>query len=356
MAFFEKPHLWLAALFLAVLLPKPSQASDKLNVVTTTSDLAAIARFVGGDKVEVMSLATGKEDSHHIAAKPSYMMAVRKADLWIRTGMELEIGYEPLILDGSRNTRIRIGTRGHLCGSTGVIRLEVPTQKIDRSMGDIHPQGNPHYLLDPLNGRIVAKTIAARLAELRSEHASYFNERLKAFRLELDKRMFGPELVEKIGGGKLWALLLKGRLDDLFSKGDQPALGGWLGTMKPYQGRKLITHHRNWTYFVHRFGLTVPMEVEPKPGIPPSPGRLTEVIKRVKSENIRVLLMATYFSKQPAELVAGQTGIQIVECAMFPGAQPEATDYFTVFDNIVNRLSKAYKAKPDQSEMSEGDA
>ena len=166
----------------------------------------AIARYVGGDKAEILSLATGKEDSHHIAAKPSYMMSVRKADLWIRMGMELEIGYEPLVLDGSRNTKIRVGSPGHLDTSKGVLRLEVPTTKVDRSMGDIHPQGNPHYLLDPLNGRIVAKTIAQRMAQLAPQHAAYFTERLKDFRQELDERMFGQALVARIGGRPARAL------------------------------------------------------------------------------------------------------------------------------------------------------
>jgi ABC-type Zn uptake system ZnuABC Zn-binding protein ZnuA len=346
--------LLLAAALLVVLPAVPAQAGDKLQVVTTTSDLASIARSVGGDKVEVLSLATGKEDSHHISAKPSYMMAVRKADLWIRTGMELEIGYEPLILDGSRNARIRIGTQGHLDASEGVLRLEVPTQRVDRSMGDIHPQGNPHYMLDPLNGRIVAKTVAARLAQLAPEHREYFSERLGEFRRNLDERMFGRELVAEIGGGKLGALLLKGRLDEAL-KTSSSDMGGWLGAMKPYAGMKLITFHRNWSYFVNRFGIVATMEVEPKPGIPPSPGRLTEVIRHVKDEEIEVLLMATYFSKKAPELIAAQTGISVVDCAMFPGAAPEVTDYFTLFDSIVERVSGAFRESRDAAAQSVGE-
>jgi len=318
--------------------------ADKLSVVTTTTDLAHIARYIGGDEVEVMSIATGQEDPHHIAAKPSYMMAVRKADLWIRTGMELEIGYEPLILDGSRNSNIRIGTTGHLDASQGVLRLEVPTGKVDRSMGDIHPQGNPHYLLDPLNGRIAAKTIAQRMARLRPELAPHFTERLKNFRDELDSRMFGKDLVDTIGGGKLWALLLKNRLNELLEKKNSLSLGGWLGAMKPHQGRKILPYHRNWSYFLHRFGLKAPTEIEAKPGIPPSPGRFTEVIQQVKAEDIEVLLMADYFSKQPAEMVASKTGISVVACSMFPGAEPEY-DYFSVFDSLVERLSSAYESR-----------
>ena len=328
--------------WLAVASALSAKADDKLRVVTTTTDLAAIARFVGGDKVEVTSVATGREDPHHIAAKPSYMMAARKAELWIRVGMELEIGYEELILDGSRNPRIRIATPGHLDASEGVLRLEVPTQRIDRSMGDIHPLGNPHYLLDPLNGRVVAKAIGKRLAKLVPEHAPYFAERVKAFQKELDEHMFGPELVAKLGGGKLWALLLKGQLEKTLNEPGQPVLGGWLAAMRPHAGKKLITYHRNWSYFVNRFGLEVVAELEPKPGIPPSPGHLTEVIERVKAEQVEVLLMATHFKRKAPDLVASQTGITVVECAMFPGAQAEATDYITLFDNIVKRVSGTF--------------
>ncbi len=322
----------------------PAMAAEKIKIATTTTDLASIARYVGGDRVEVTSLATGREDPHHIAAKPTYMIAAREADLWIRIGMELEIGYEPLILDGSRNEKIRIGSQGHLDTSSGVLRLEVPTQKVDRSMGDVHPQGNPHYMLDPLNGRIVAKTIAQRLAKLAPEHTVYFTERLKAFRKELDEHMFGKELVNKIGGGKLWEYQLKGRLETVLGK-EKDTLGGWYGKMKPHLGKKMITYHRNWSYFVHRFGLNATMQLEPKPGIPPSPGRLTEVIQHVKDQKIEVLIMANYFSRQACDLVAEQTGITVVELPMFPGSIPEATDYITLFDILVERVMSAYEKK-----------
>ena len=317
------------------------QGSDKLQVVTITTDLAALARAVGGDNVEVTAIATGYEDPHFIAAKPSYMMAARKADLWIRVGLELEIGYEELILDGSRNAKIRVSTPGHLDASDGVLRLEVPTQRIDRSMGDIHPLGNPHYWLDPLNGRIVAKSIGKRLERLAPEHAEYFKEQTASFQRELDERMFGRELVAKIGGGKLWALLLKGRLDKVLQKPGQPALGGWLGTMRPHAGRRVVTYHRSWSYFVHRFGLVVTDELEPKPGIPPSPGHVADVVKRVKAEGAKVLLMEPFYSRKAPDLVASETGISVVECANSVGGQAEATDYLTMIDNVVTRLSTA---------------
>ena len=337
----------LITLFIAIAVAfftYPAADAEKINIVTTTTDLASIAQYVGGDKVDVTSLATGREDSHHIAAKPTYMIAARKADLWIRIGMELEIGYEPLILDGSRNQKIRMGAEGHLDTSMGVLRLEVPTQKVDRSMGDIHPQGNPHYMLDPLNGRIVAKTIARRLVKLAPEHTTYFTGRLKAFRKELDEHMFGKELVNKIGGGRLWEYQLKGRLEIALGK-EKDALGGWYGKMTPHLGKKMITYHRNWSYFVHRFGLNATMQLEPKPGIPPSPGRLTEVIHHVKDQKIEILIMANYFSRQACDLVAEQTGVTVVELPMFPGAMPEAADYLTLFDTLVERVVRAYEKK-----------
>ncbi len=317
------------------------QGGEKLRVVTTTTDLAAIVRAVGGDKVEVTTIATGYEDPHFIAAKPSYMMAARKADLWIRVGLELEIGYEQLILDGSRNPGIRVGTPGHLDASEGVLRLEVPTQRINRSMGDVHPLGNPHYWLDPLNGRIVAKSIGKRLERLAPEHAEYFKERTASFQRELDEHMFGPELVGKTGGGKLWALLLKGQLDTVIQKPGPPVLGGWMATMRPRAGQKVVTYHRSWSYFVHRFGLVVVEELEPKPGIPPSPGHVADVVKRVKAEGVKVLLMEPFYSRKAPELVAAETGITVVECANSVGGQPEATDYVAMIDNIVTRLSTA---------------
>ena len=336
-----KRSFWRWATCFVVSAPLWAEGADQLRVVTTTTDLAAIARAVGGEKVKVTAIATGREDPHFIAAKPSYMMAARKADLWIRVGLELEIGYEDLILDGSRNSKIRIGAPGHLDASEGILRLEVPTQKIDRSMGDIHPLGNPHYWIDPLNGRIVAKNIGRRLAKLAPEHADYFAQQAKVFQRALDEHMFGAELVHRIGGGKLWALLLKDRLDEALKGPDVPALGGWLGTMRLHAGQPIVTYHRSWSYFANRFGLVVAAELEPKPGIPPSPGHVAGVIKHVRQGGVKVLLMELFYSRKAPNLVASQTGITVVECANSVGGQAEATDYLSLIDNIVARVNQA---------------
>jgi len=337
---FTKVCCWSASV--AVFAASGVEGEDRLRVVTTTTDLAAIAEAIGGDKIEVTALATGREDPHFIAAKPSYMMAAKKADFWIRVGLELEIGYEELIIDGSRNAKIRVSSPGHLDASQGVLRLEVPTQKVDRSMGDIHPLGNPHYWLDPLNGRIVAKSIGQRLGQLAPQHASYFEDRVRLFQRQLDEGMFGAELVRAVGGGKLWALLLKGRLDQTLAAPAMPPVGGWLELMRPFEGQRIVTYHRSWSYFAHRFGLTVAEELEPKPGIPPSPGHVAEVIERIKAENVKLLVMEPFYSRKAPELVSSETGIKVVECANSVGGQPEASDYLSMIDNIVKRVSLAF--------------
>jgi zinc/manganese transport system substrate-binding protein len=326
-------------------------AETKLRVVTTTSDLRSIVESIGGDKVEVSSLGTGKEDPHFIDAKPSCMVLARDADLWVRIGLELEIGYENLVIDGSRNSKIRVGTPGHLDASEGVLRLEVPTGKIDRSMGDIHPQGNPHYWLDPLNVRIVAKNVAARLSKLDAADSDYFAERLKAFTARLDEAMFGPKLIaaagqvagsSEQGGAKAWALLLKGELDT-FAKdhGGDAILGGWCGTMRPLKGAKIITYHRSWTYFVNRFGLEVAAELEPKPGIEPTPSHLNDVLNIIEEQKVKFLLMEPFYSRQAPDWLEKKTGIRIVQVAASVGGQPETTDYITLIDNIVRRCVEA---------------
>lgn len=328
-----------------------ARALANLQVVTTTSDLRALAEAIGGDKIEVASLGTGREDPHFIDAKPSCMVLAGKADLWIRVGLELEIGYENLIIDGSRNTKIRVGTPGHLDAATGVVRLEVPTGKIDRSMGDIHPQGNPHYWLDPLNARIVAKNIAGRLAQLDPANATYYAERLKAFQGRLDEAMFGPKLLAEAakaaggadqGGAKLWAMTLKGELDGFVAAhGGDAILGGWMGAMRPLRDTKILTYHRSWTYFANRFGLQVAAELEPKPGIEPSPGHLADVVKIIERDKVRFLLMEPFYSRQAPDFLAGKTGIAVVQVANSVGGQPEATDYIALIDLIVKQCVAA---------------
>lgn len=335
----------------AVLLLTSAALADKLKVVTTTTDLRSIVESIGGDKVEAASLATGHEDTHFIDAKPSCMVLARDADLWVRIGLELEIGYENLVIDGSRNPKIRIGTPGHLDASEGVLRLEVPTGKVDRSMGDIHPQGNPHYWLDPLNMRIVAKNVAARLSKLDSANADAYAANLKTFQNKLDEAMFGAKLMEAgaaaagskdQGGAKLWALLLKNELDKFIKDhGGDSVLGGWYGAMRPLHGTKILTYHRSWSYFANRFQLDVVGELEPKPGIEPTPAHLSEIVDLVSKEKVKFLLMEPFYSRQAPDWLANKTGIKIVDVANSVGGQPAATDYISMIDQVVKRCVDA---------------
>jgi ABC-type Zn uptake system ZnuABC Zn-binding protein ZnuA len=337
----------LGALFSVVLIASAWNVAEarKVNILTTTTDLASIARAIAGEHATVRSLCTGKEDPHFLQAKPSYIVMARDADLWIRVGMELEIGWESPILDGARNTTIRVGAKGHLDASERVRRLEVPTTRISRGMGDIHPQGNPHYWLDPLNGRIVAKSIATRLEHLFPQYANDFRENLKAFQKALDEHMFGKALVERMGGAKLWTLELKKGLDSsLRSLHLESQLGGWKGRMRPFQGESILTYHRSWSYFADRFSLNVADELESKPGIPPSPGHVLEVIRKVKEQKISILLMEPFYSRKSPDLVASKTGIRAIVSANSVGGEPAAKDYLSMIENIVDKLATAFEA------------
>lgn len=278
--------------------------SSKMKVLTTTEDLKSIAEYIGGDKVTVDSLAKGYQDPHYLEAKPSFMIKAKNADLFIRVGLELEIGYEELIIDGSRNQKIRIGNPGHLDASEGVYLLEVPiTTKVDRSMGDVHPMGNPHYWLDPENVKIVARNIANRLSELSPENAGYFQENLKAFDKKMDEKM-----------------------------------AEWNKKMAPFKGKKIAIYHRSWPYFVDRFGLVIACELEPKPGIPPSPAHLKEVIDIINRDKISVILMEVFYDEKPAQFVESRTGARAVVVPNSVGGTKEAADYFSLIDTIIDKL------------------
>ncbi len=336
--------LWTAVLALvANTLPWDYARAEELNIVTTTTDLASIARSIAGEHASVRSICSGREDPHFMQGKPSYIVMARDADLWIRVGMDLEIGWEPPILDGARNMAIREGGPRHIDASERILRLGVPSTKITRAMGDVHPQGNPHYWLDPLNARIVAKSIADRLSRLAPEYAGDFQKNLTLFRESLDEQMFGKELVAKVGGARLWGLNLKGELDAFLSAPNmEKALGGWLGRMRPFRGQKIVTYHRSWIYFANRFNLKIGAELEPKPGIPPSPSHLAAVIERVKTEKIKVIVLEPYYSRKSADLVASKTGARVVVCPISVGGQPDTEDYPALIDLIVNRISKAF--------------
>jgi zinc/manganese transport system substrate-binding protein len=329
-------------------------AADKLNIVTTITTLASLAKEVGGDDVSVASICGGDEDPHFVQAKPSSMMKAHKADLWICIGMELEVGYERLILEGSRNPRIQIGSPGYLDASEGINKLEVPTRRIDRSMGDVHPLGNPHYWLDPYNGRIIAANICSRLKLLDPEHSADYDRNMAAFLLKLDSAMFGGELVKVVGGERLWQMQPDGTIaafiknyNDKILEADPNAkdkllsLGGWVAKLKPFEHAKIVIYHRSWPYFFHRFNLEDVAELEPKPGIPPGPQHLLEVINTMRAQKTKVILMEPFYNRRHADFVAEKTGAKVV---VVPNSvDSQVTDYIAMLNNVVTKLTEALR-------------
>lgn len=314
---------------------------EKLKILTTTTDLADITRSITGQEADVSSIASGKEDSHFISARPSFIVQARDADVWIRIGMDLEIGWEPPILRDSRNRRIQEGKPGHIDVSESIIRMEVPIQKVTRDMGDIHPHGNPHYWLDPLNGRIVAKTIADRLSQLYPARKTLFQGNLRKFEKDLDNKMFGDNLVSHYGGARLWKLMLEDELPQTLIRDKQKEhVGGWYGTLLPFQGQPIVTYHKSWIYFTKRFGLHQVIELEPKPGITPSSKHLAKVIQTVRDREVRVILQEPFYSRKAADLIAQRTGASVVVCANTVGGDQEVHSYFELFDFVVSSLKR----------------
>ena len=284
-------------------------ASAALKVVTTTADLGALAKEVGGDKVQVDSFAKGYQDPHFVEPKPSFILLANKADLLIVVGRELEIGWLPPLITSSRNSKIQTGAAGYLDASSNVKILEIPTGQITRAMGDVHPAGNPHYWLDPGNGRKIAAAIRDKFSELSPADKAYFAQRYSDF----DKRLADAEKK-------------------------------WDATMAPYKGTKIVTYHRSWPNFVERFGLDVIGYVEPKPGIPPSPSHTLELIDEMKRQNVKIILVEPYFDLKTPQSIANQVGGKVLVLAPSVGGTKEATDYITLFDYDVNTLATALKA------------
>jgi zinc/manganese transport system substrate-binding protein len=330
---------------MTLLFPETAGA-EKLNIIATTADLASIATAVAGDHADVESIADGTRDSHFLQAKPGHILKARDADLWIRIGMELEIGWEDPILRGSRNPRIQPGAMGHLDASRDIIARDIPRERISRAMGDVHPMGNPHYWLDPLNGRIIAQTIADRLMQIDPRHVDDYEKSRDEFIRRIDEAMFSQKTVNIFGGDRLWAMYLNKTLDEHFRGHPETVrLGGWAARMRPYESTPVVIHHRSWNYFSARFGLDIVAELEPKPGIPPSSAHLADVERIVREKGAPIILVEPYYSRKPADHVADRTNATVIVCANSVGGEPEAVDYVSLIDLIVERIVAALTEK-----------
>jgi len=293
---------------LLLLLLVPAAAGAQVHVVTTTEDLGSLTREVGGDKVNVVALAKGYQDPHFVDPKPSFILSVSKADLLIAVGRELEIGWLPPLLTSGRNAKIQPGNKGYLDASLNVRILEIPTGQITRAMGDVHPLGNPHYWLEPGNGRRIAQAIRDTLSTISPNDKDYFAQRYADF----DQRLAAAEK-------------------------------RWDAAMAPYKGTKLVTYHRSWPNFMERFGLDVIGYVEPKPGIPPSPSHTLEVIEDMKRQGAKLIVVEPYFDLKTPQAIANQVGGKVLVLAPSVGGVKEATDYIKLFDYNVNMLAGALK-------------
>ena len=305
-----KLHFTLLSLGSAFVLSlaSPARAAGPLNVITTTEDLASIAREVGGDKIKVESLARGYQDPHFVEAKPSFVLKLNKADLLIVVGRELELGWLPPLITQSRNSKIQPGGPAYLDASLNSRILEIPTGQITRAMGDVHPAGNPHYWLDPENGKRIAQAIEGKLTAVSSENAAYFSQREEDFEKRLSE------------AGKRW-----------------------LAMMAPYKGLKVVTYHRSWPNFAERFGLDVIGYVEPRPGIPPSPSHTLALIKEMKRLNVKIILVEPYFDLKTPNSIARETGAKVLVLPPSVGGEKEITDYTKLFDYDIKLLVDAIK-------------
>jgi ABC-type Zn uptake system ZnuABC Zn-binding protein ZnuA len=320
-------------------------AATPKRVVTTLAAYASIAREIGGDRITVTSISRGDEDAHFVKPKPSFAMKLREADLFVTTGLDLEI-WAPVLIDKSGNRRIRQGQPGYASASESVPLLDVP-EIADRSAGDVHIYGNPHIFTSPLNAKIIAANIAAALERIDPAGADEYADRLERYERRLSESLYGARLVDMLGADTLDSLTREGRLIQFLEAQEFQgrklieSLGGWLGRALPFRGGKIVAYHKNWIYMTELFGLEIVDYVEPKPGIPPSARHVHKLIELIEREEIRVLLAANYFSTQKVNIIADRTGCHAIVVPLGPGGNGPA-DYFGLIDLWVDSLADAF--------------
>jgi ABC-type Zn uptake system ZnuABC Zn-binding protein ZnuA len=325
----------------AALLLVPIVSEAAIKVVATQETYAAIARELGGDRVEAESIIPGAADAHFLKPKPSYAFMLRDADLFVSTGLDLEL-WAPVLVNKSGNRDIADGAVGYVSAAHGVELLEIPASA-DRSAGDVHVYGNPHIQTSPINAAVVAGNIATGLCKVDPDGCQVYRANLIGFNDRLARRLYGDQLVELLGIDTLDALARNGRLVSFLEErgvGDQ--IGGWLAEALPFRGLKLVCYHRNWIYFTTLFGLEVVGYVETKPGIPPTARHVAELIERIEGEDVRVLLAANYFERRKPELIAERTGIVPVVVPMSVGGEEGVETYFDLVDVWISRLKNAF--------------
>lgn len=292
----------------AALFVSAHNASAQLKVVTSTTDLYDIAKAVGGSYISATHIGEGYQDPHFIEAKPSFVLQLRNADVWAFVGLDLEIGWMPLLLDGARNPRVRPGGAGYVDVSKAIPVLDVPQGNVDRSMGDVHPLGNPHYWLDPENGRRIAGLFRLKFSALDAAHAADYAKNEAAFNARLD------------AAEKTWAPL-----------------------RAQIKGKPVIAYHTSWRYFAAYNGMRIVAFMEPKPGVPPSPAHVFEVIRDAKAAGAKVVIEEPYYNRKMSDLVAKQVGGQVLTLSTSVGGDKTVTDYITLITRNLQALADALK-------------
>jgi zinc/manganese transport system substrate-binding protein len=300
----KKPILFIVFMLLPIL---QFAKAGIIKVVTTTTDMKSITEMIGGNKVSVTSIATGYQNPHFVDPKPSYIIGLSNADLFVTVGLDLETGWSPQLLNSARNSKIQRGSPGYVDASEGVGLLQVPSS-LNRGEGDIHIYGNPHYWLDPMIGKVIGRNIANGLERLDPGNKTFYETNLNTFFNRIDTKM-----------------------------------KEWQAKMAPFRGAKIIAYHNEWVYFEKRFGLQVVDFMEPKPGIPPSPSQLVKVIKEVQSNKIKVIISSPYFTTSSSDVVAKQTGVKELTLATSTGAFPAIKTYFDLFDYDIDKITEVLK-------------
>jgi zinc/manganese transport system substrate-binding protein len=340
-----KKLAWLMLLSLLLLCVREESPAreGKIKIVTTLNYLRYVAQEVGGDKVTAVALANPRQDPHYVTPTPAMNQLTSDADLFIENGLSLDI-WQKNVVDASGNPAIQPGSPGHLVATVNVPVKELPTE-VSRAWGDIHPQGNPHVWLDPLNIRIVAANIAERLKQLDPPNTAYYQSRLEKYRTILDNALFGEELVRALGKSGGDVLVRKAQNNELADwlklRGLEGKLGGWMKEASAMNGMKVISYHKTYIYFADRFGLQITGELEEKPGIPPPPQHRDAVIEQVKREGIRVILNDNFYSREAADYVASKTGAKVVLTYLDVGSLPEVDTYEKLITYLVENIVQA---------------
>ena len=328
--------------------PRTQPPAAPIKVVTSLTTYAAIAREIVGERGQVNSIARGDENSHYVQPKPSFVPLLAGADVFVTTGLDLEL-WVPALLDKAGNSKVTEGGPGYVAAYSGIPLLDIPTS-YSRSQGDIHVYGNPHIWTEPLNGVQIARNILTGLKRVSPENAEYFTAREKDFEDRVYRALYGDELVTMLGGQTLADLDRQGKLFDFLRqrryKGAPLAdrLGGWLKQGLAFRGSEMACYHKEWDYFSREFGIPCVDYIEPKPGIPPSPKHVRELIELMQQRHVRVLLSPGYFDHNQIRQVAERTGAKAVIVPSHVGGAPGVNTYFDLINTLVTSLAQAYTA------------